>query len=61
MLIAGVALGILAGFSYYYFVGCASGSCLITANPIISSGYGGLIGGLVFSMFSFKKKKQENE
>jgi len=27
----GIALGSLAGFSYYYFVGCTSGSCAITS------------------------------
>lgn len=33
-----------AGFAYYYFVGCVTGSCPITSNPYISTGYGALIG-----------------
>lgn len=36
--------GGFAGFSYYYFVGCVSGTCPITSNPYISTGYGALIG-----------------
>jgi hypothetical protein len=28
---AGITLGAIAGFSYWYFVGCKSGSCLITS------------------------------
>jgi hypothetical protein len=40
----GVILGGLAGFLYYYFVGCASGSCAITSNPYMSIIWGGLLG-----------------
>jgi hypothetical protein len=36
--------GAMAGYSYYHFIGCASGTCPITGNPWISSAYGGLIG-----------------
>ena len=37
-------LGAGAGFAYYYFVGCASGTCPITSNPFVSTGYGALMG-----------------
>ncbi|MEI6677054.1 MAG: hypothetical protein WCL21_00520 [Mariniphaga sp.] len=40
----GVTLGGLAGFSYYYFVGCSSGSCAITSSPYMSTLWGGLMG-----------------
>ena len=40
----GIAIGGLAGFLYYYFVGCSSGTCPITSNPYISIGYGSLMG-----------------
>jgi hypothetical protein len=45
----GVALGAAAGFAYYRFVGCASGTCPITSNPWISTGYGAMMGGLFAS------------
>ena len=32
----GIAIGGLAGFLYYYFVGCSSGNCAITSNPYMS-------------------------
>ena len=32
------------GFAYYYFVGCASGTCPITSNPYVSTAYGALVG-----------------
>ncbi len=42
-----VALGALGGFAYYYFVGCVSGTCPITSNPYISTGYGALMGAVL--------------
>lgn len=47
----GVALGAVAGYLYYYFWGCASGTCAITSSPINSTLYGSLMGGLFLNMF----------
>ena len=51
-----VIIGGFGGFAYYYFIGCQTGSCPITANPYISTSYGMLIGLLI----SFDSKKKEN-
>lgn len=40
----GFAVGAVAGFAYYYFIGCTSGSCPITGNPYLSILMGGLLG-----------------
>jgi hypothetical protein len=40
-------LGALGGFAYYAFIGCANGTCPITSNPYISTGYGALIGAVL--------------
>ena len=32
------------GFLYYYYVGCTSGTCAITSNPISSVAMGSLMG-----------------
>jgi hypothetical protein len=40
----GVAIGGIAGYLYYYFIGCNSGSCPITSNPWNSVFYGSLLG-----------------
>lgn len=45
-----VLLGMAVGFLYYKYVGCVSGSCPITANPVISTLYGGIFGGLAHSI-----------
>ena len=55
--IIGMAVGAVLGFSYYYFVGCKSGSCPITGNPYISTAYGAGIG-LLLTMSNSKKRKQ---
>lgn len=48
--------GMMAGFSYYYFIGCAGNGCPITSNPFISTAYG-LGAGLLLAWDGAKKKK----
>jgi len=55
----GAIVGLLAGYAYYHFVGCNSGTCAITSNPLNSTLYGGLMGGLFFNMFVTSPKKKE--
>lgn len=56
---AGVVVGLIAGYAYYHFVGCASGTCAITSKPINSTLYSGLMGGLLFTMFVTSPKKKD--
>lgn len=42
-----IAGGALAGFAYYYFIGCWSGTCPITGSPYLSTAYGALMGFLL--------------
>lgn len=42
--IAYPALGGVAGFLFYTFIGCSSGTCPITSSPVGSTIYGALIG-----------------
>jgi len=53
----GALIGIVAGWSYWYFVGCSTGSCAITSSPVNSSLYGAFMGGILAGMF----KKEEKE
>jgi uncharacterized membrane protein YedE/YeeE len=55
----GVLMGLMAGYAYYFYVGCASGSCAITSKPLNSTLYGGLMGGLLFNMFVTSPKKKD--
>ena len=49
--IFGALIGALAGFLYYIFIGCASGTCMITSKPINSTLYGALMGYLLLNIF----------
>ncbi|MEZ5046302.1 MAG: DUF6132 family protein [Chitinophagaceae bacterium] len=49
--IIGVLLGAVAGYLYYHYVGCASGTCAITSKPVNSTAYGALMGGLFVNIF----------
>jgi len=53
----GIAIGAIAGYGYYFYVGCASGTCAITSKPLNSTLYGALMGGLIFNMFVKENKK----
>ena len=52
----GIISGAFGGYLYFHFVGCASGTCAITSNPVNSTLYGALMGGLIFNLFTKEKK-----
>lgn len=56
----GAALGAMAGWAYWYFVGCSSGSCAISSSPVKSTLYGAFMGGIAGSMFK-KPEKQDHK
>jgi hypothetical protein len=56
--VAGIIIGMVAGYIYYVEVGCISGTCPITSKPLNSTLYGGLMGGLFFNMFVKSPKKE---
>lgn len=43
----GLGIGALAGFAYWYYVGCNSGTCIIQSHWYTSTLYGALIGYLI--------------
>ncbi|MFO7445161.1 MAG: DUF6132 family protein [Ignavibacteriaceae bacterium] len=53
-----VVIGGLAGYAYYYFIGCYNGTCPIQSNPYISTLYG-MAAGLIF-VFPSRKKEPQN-
>jgi len=52
--LTGMVLGAAAGYFYWKYIGCSSGTCAITSKPLNSSIYGAILGGLLF--LAFKKK-----
>lgn len=53
----GVLVGGVAGFLYWKYVGCLTGTCRITSSPVNSTIYFALMGALLFSAF---KKQEKN-
>ncbi len=58
-----IVIGAIAGYAYYYFIGCYNGQCLISGNPYVATIYGAFMGAL-FAIPNFEKKSKntaENE
>lgn len=55
LLFIGLIVGAMAGYLYYFFVGCNSGTCAIASRPLNSTLYGAAMGALLLT--SFKKEK----
>jgi hypothetical protein len=55
----GALVGALAGFLYWKYVGCLTGTCAITSSPINSTLYFAFFGSVLFG--SFKKQAKETE
>ena len=58
LLIVGILIGSVAGLLYWKFIGCESGYCPISSSPYISTLYGAILGGLLFSIFRIEKKDE---
>lgn len=62
--LAGAVAGGIGGFLYWYFVGCESGTCMITGRPLNSTLYGGTMGAILLGMlgneYNIKKQKQQS-
>jgi hypothetical protein len=56
MTLVAIVIGAAGGFAYYHFVGCSTGTCPITSNPYISTGYGALLG---FVLAGSRKKQSD--
>lgn len=55
-----VILGGIAGFLYWRFVGCTSGTCPITSNWFTTVPYGMLFGWLISDLVKPKVKNETN-
>ena len=54
-------IGAIAGYCYWYFVGCASGSCAITSVWYRTTIYGAVMGWLVSDLLFKRTKNKTNE
>lgn len=47
----GAAVGAVIGFGWHRFVGCSTGACPLTRNPVVSTLYGMFTGALISATF----------
>ncbi|MDX1937465.1 MAG: hypothetical protein SFU21_10105 [Flavihumibacter sp.] len=55
--VPGAIVGAMCGYLYWKWVGCNTGTCMITSKPLNSTLYFAVVGALVFSLFTPSKKK----
>jgi hypothetical protein len=51
----GLVLGAIAGYAYWHYVGCLSGTCPISSVWYISTAYGALLGYTLGGSWSLSK------
>lgn len=61
LIVIGVIIGGIAGYLYYYFVGCSSGTCAISSNPYNSTLYFSILGGLLISIIKPEQSKEKEK
>ena len=53
----GAFIGAVIGFLYWKYVGCLTGTCSITANPLNSTIYFAIFGSILFGLFTKQPEK----
>lgn len=59
--VLGTLAGAVGGYLYYHFIGCTSGTCPITSQPVNSTLYGAMMGWLLVGSFKKEKKTESNK
>lgn len=57
----GAIVGAVAGYLYWKYIGCLTGTCAITSDPLKSTLYFAVLGAIVFSIFKKQKPKAQAE
>ena len=60
-MIIGAALGAVAGFFYWKYVGCLTDTCSITSNPINTTIYFAIFGAVLFGAIKKQTKPTETD
>lgn len=60
IVLSGIVIGLIAGYAYWRFIGCESGTCPLTSNWHTSTLFGGIFGYLLADGIKIKKQVKEN-
>ena len=53
-------VGSAGGWLYYRYVGCAAGTCAVTSSPWLSTGFGCVLGSLLYTVLRPGRGKGQN-
>ena len=53
-------VGSAGGWLYYRYVGCATGTCAVTSSPWLSTGFGCVLGSLLYTVLRPGRGKGRN-
>ena len=53
-------VGSAGGFLYYRHVGCATGICAVTSSPWLSTGFGCVLGSLLYTVLRPGRSKRQD-
>ena len=53
-------VGSAGGFLYYRYVGCATGTCAVTSSPWLSTGFGCVLGSLLYTVLRPGRGKRQD-
>lgn len=57
----GVVVGAVAGYLYWRYVGCTTGSCPITSSPVNSTLWGAVMRGLLGNILQPQSRMENNQ
>ena len=52
--------GGVGGWLYYRYVGCATGTCAVTSSPWLSTGFGCVLGSLLYTVLRPGRGKRQD-
>ena len=54
-------MGSAGGWLYYRYVGCATGTCAVTSSPWLSTGFGCVLGSLLYTVLRPDRSEEQDK
>ena len=54
-------VGSAGGWLYYRYVGCATGTCAVTSSPWLSTGFGCVLGSLLYTALRPDRSEEQDK
>jgi hypothetical protein len=54
----GASIGAVSGYAYWYYVGCSTGTCMFTSDPVNSTIYFAVTGAVVVGTLEINTKER---